>query len=97
MSKRKEEYVERLEAQIRELKSENRSLLKRVRRLSKGYRKFLDQEHDEDVKEAPKAISDEIKACWECTKGVLIKKVVLNRSWRECTVCPKRTRVKILI
>jgi dsDNA-specific endonuclease/ATPase MutS2 len=94
---REEKELDRLEKQVRELKKENKSLHKRLKQLSRGYRKFLAAETEEEDKEALSAAKKEAeKICYDCQKGILEVKVVLNRRWRECTICPKRTRTKLI-
>lgn len=91
---REEREVERLEKQVRELKSLNKSLLKRLRKLNKGYQSYLDKELEE---ETPKVLlKEEPKICFDCGKGTLEVKIVLNRRWRACTICSKKTKVKII-
>jgi hypothetical protein len=89
---------ERLEILVRDLKSENRQLRQRLSKLSKGYYKYLieemEQESEVEIKKKDK-IEDK-KICFDCQKGVLEKIVVLNRYWRQCNVCEKRTKTKII-
>jgi hypothetical protein len=92
--KRKEEdLVESFEQKIRELKSENRQLHKRLKKVSKGYKAYLDNDLEDDIIEEKR---EEKKICWDCARGELLVKIVLNRRWRECTICNKRTKVKII-
>jgi predicted nuclease with TOPRIM domain len=84
--------IDRLEKENRELKSENRRLFKLVRRLNKGFYKLL----DEEVVEEQQVPEEVVKECWDCGKGKLLVRIVLNRRWRECDVCDKRTKVKII-
>ena len=90
---------ERLELQVRELKSENKQLRQRLNKLSKGYYKYLieemNQESEQDIKRKEKV--EEKKICFDCQKGILEKKIILNRYYRECNICQKRTKAKLLI
>jgi hypothetical protein len=90
--RREEDQVESLERQVRELKSLNRSLMKRLKRVSRGYRKYLADDVDEP--EEPK--KEEQKICYDCSRGIMEIKIILNRRWRECSVCGKRTKVKVI-
>jgi len=92
---RKANDQERLEEQVRRLKSENRHLHKRLKRITKGYRHYLDSEPIDEIKD-PKVKKEPEKVCFECERGVLELKLILNRRFRECNVCNNRTKVKIL-
>lgn len=90
---REEDKVESLEIQVRELKSENRQLHKRLKKLSRGYYKYL----EEDVHEEPEPIKKEEKRiCFDCTRGEMVLHIILNRRFRECNVCGRRTKTKII-
>jgi formamidopyrimidine-DNA glycosylase len=88
--------IERLERQVRELKSINKTLLRRVKKLNKGYYKFLDEEEraqEEPIEPVVNKNAD--KDCWDC--GGLLKVVLVhNRRFRLCQDCGKRTHVKII-
>lgn len=90
---REEDYIESLEQKLRDLKSENRYLNKQLKKVTRGYRKYLNEEPVEEIKKPSK---DDPKDCWECSRGKLIVKVVLDRRFRECDVCGKRTKTKII-
>ena len=90
---RDDEQKERLEALVREQKKQIRQLEKRVKKLARGYRKFLDEDPLDDE---PEVILEDKKECWDCGKGVLEAFIVFNRRWRCCNLCGKRTRVKIM-
>jgi len=84
----------RLENLVREQKSIIRQLNKKLRRISRGYRSYLDKDIFEEVESI--TTSKEIeKVCFECEKGILELKILLNRRWRECNICSYRTKVKI--
>lgn len=89
--KRELDEVERLYKEIRELKAENRSLMKRLRKTNKGYYKLRDDEKIED-EDIPK----EVKMCWDCGVGEYKELIVHNRRWRCCTNCGKRGKVTII-
>ena len=102
MSKRSKEdkLVEQLEAKIRELKQENKTLHKRLSRVNKGYYKYLiedfeNETSEEEVKKKEK--KEELKLCFVCNVGYLNKVLILNRYWRECSnpKCDNRTKVKV--
>jgi hypothetical protein len=87
-----EDQVESLERQLRELKSINRSLMRRLKNVSRGYRKYLSKDVDEP--EEPKREAQKI--CYDCGRGTMDIKIILNRRWRECSVCGKRTSTKMV-
>ena len=90
--------IERLERQVRELKSINKTLLRRVKNLNKGYYKFLDEEEkaqEEALEEVPVNKKDADKDCWDCG-GVFKVVLVHNRRFRLCQGCGKRTSVEII-
>ena len=89
---REQSDKERLEKLVRELKSENRQLKKRLGRLTKGYRKYLDK--DDTIEEENSPIITK-KLCYDCN-GELIKIEMLGRSWRICNGCGKRTTTKYI-
>lgn len=89
---REDRYIQRLEEEIRELKKTKKSLEKRIKKLSRGYRAYLDKDFEEESD--PK--QEEKKICWECGVGEYKLYVILNRRWRACSECGKRGKVKIL-
>ena len=90
---REQSDKERLEKLVRELKSENRQLKKRLGRLTKGYRKYLDKDVEES--EEP-LVKEEVKICYECSHGIMKLVIVANRRWRQCDQCLNRTKAKIV-
>lgn len=90
-AKRDRDEVEVLQEKIRELKSINRSLHKQLKKINKGFRKIreYDDEPEEEVK--PKV---EEKQCWDCGVGILQRFEILDKYYRACTNCLRRTRAK---
>lgn len=89
-NKRQEDETERLLKQNRELKATNRSLMKQLKKLNKGYYKLREEETIEDVPEVVK------KMCWDCGFGEYKEIIVHNRRWRACTNCGKRGKASII-
>lgn len=87
------DLIERLEQENRELKSIKRSLEKRVKKLSRGYRKFLDAD---PLEEDNKEVQIQTKMCYDCKVGEYKLHIIANRRWRACTNCDKRGKVEIL-
>lgn len=78
--------------QIRELKAENRNLKKRIRELEK-------REHFYDDKDLEDIIDEVIikkEQCPECFRCTLEDKLVINRHWKQCSICGWRDKAKIL-
>ena len=94
--KREENQLDRLEKENRQLKALNKSLLKRLRKVSKGYNRFLMEEAEEEKQEALDEVGKEVdKTCWDCGGDYKIIKI-LDRRWRQCQGCQKRGKVKII-
>lgn len=88
---REDKKIDRLEKENRELKSLVRQLNKRLKKLSRGYRAYLDKDIEEEKPEV-----EETKICWDCNRGEYKLYVIGNRRWRACTECNKRGKVKIM-
>jgi len=82
--------VARLEQKLRELKSINRSLSKKLRRINKGYRK-LRSEPEEESEERSKPQPNLCPDCKEPVRPV----EVAGRKWESCRDCGWRSQVKI--
>jgi SMC interacting uncharacterized protein involved in chromosome segregation len=96
MSKRtkEEKLVDQLEAKIRELKQENRTLHKRLSRITKGYKAYLDKE--DLTEEAVVSKKEEKKICYECGTGEYRLIIIGNRRFRRCVDCGKTGKVTII-
>lgn len=70
--------VDVLEARIRELKSIIRSLQKKLKKASKGYRKHFIDETEE--------VEDKL-LCPHCSKGNIKETVVLGYVFQNCSTC----------
>lgn len=88
---REQRILDRLYQENRDLKKEVKSLRNSIRKLNKGYVKL-----EEEEKITEKDIPVEAKLCYDCNRANLEKIVVLNRYWRECPNCGKRTKTKII-
>lgn len=90
MGKRKkpddEDRVEELEQQIRELKSINRHLMKRLKKLDRGFK--YDEIYDEDD------VSNK-NMCPDCSRGELIEIFIINRKLTRCEICGYRRTEKL--
>lgn len=91
----KNDEVERLEQEVRELKAVNRSLQKRIKKLDRGYREEEDNSK-KPKREVPADKEEPVgRACPECHTGTEVERIVLDRRWLECTKCDRRTKAKI--
>lgn len=89
--KREQDELERLQQEVRTLKSTNKALLKRLKKLNKGYYK-LAEEDKLDEEDIPKNVK---KLCWDCD-SLYAEIIVHNRRWRQCQGCGKRGKVSII-
>jgi zona occludens toxin (predicted ATPase) len=96
MSKKKsKDEVEELEQQIRELKSINRALLRRLKKVDRNYKEIFDEkdienEHRKKAKEEERAK----RACTHCERGELTEIDILGRIFTRCTVCDWKSGAK---
>lgn len=78
--------LEQLEKQVRELKSLNRSLMKQLKKLSKG------TQFEEDEFEFKDPIKKQV--CEHCGKGTIEIVNIVGREFFKCTTCDHKGRVK---
>lgn len=89
--------ITRLEKEIRELKSINRSLLKQIKKLSKGIHR---QEYEDAVGMVENGSEKEEqkepgKRCPECSHPGLRTVVIAGRRFENCSICEyKSKRIK---
>lgn len=90
MAKKKtEDEVTRLEEQIRELKSVNRSLMKRLKKVDRHYKDVINERDEETPeKEGTK------RTCPHCERGDVTEVDLLGRVFERCTVCDWRSKTK---
>lgn len=95
---REDRELETLRAQNRELKQQNRSLMKQVKKLSRGYLKYLAEEDKDEKEQIVEDIVEKTvdKICFDCG-GIYRKHEILNRTYRLCDNCGKRGKTKILV
>jgi hypothetical protein len=91
---REDRELDRLRKEVRDLKSTNKSLLRQVKKLSRGYNRYLAEEDDKKEEALEELIETTVeKTCWDC--GGNYKKVeICGRSFRTCDGCGKRGKVK---
>ena len=91
--KRKEEdEVEKLEKEIRELKMINRSLLKRLRKVDKGFDEFIKDKSEERQNE--KYEEEKKPDCPNCRKGFTARVNIAGRNFSRCEVCGWRSKAE---
>ena len=98
---RKPKYIkekdinERLEKENRDLKNLCRSLQKRLKKVSKGYNQFLEEDGVEETSQALTKVTAELeKICYDCGIGSMIKIDLGTRYYRACNNCTRRTKSK---
>jgi hypothetical protein len=92
MARRKKEAdddVEKLEIEVRKLKSENRHLQKRLKKSNKKYKPEHDREKLIEEDHAPKRL-----VCQQCGKGEIVSTELGPRKLVRCTVCDYRKTLK---
>lgn len=90
-----DDTIERLEKEIRELKTINRSLLRRLKKVDKGYHKAIEDDHEEESqKERTRSEKQYKQHCPECAKGVIEEVIVAGRKFVRCDLCGHRSRAE---
>lgn len=88
--KKPKDEVEVLEQKIRELKSINRNLMKRLKKVDRNFKEVIDDSVEEDSvaqKEDPNK-----RTCPHCSRGEIAEISILGRVFLKCTVCDWRSR-----
>jgi hypothetical protein len=96
MSKRKnkeEDEVEKLEKEIRELKSLNRSLLRRLRKIDKGFNEYVKEANHEEEEE-PRTPPERRSLCSSCGRSELTNITVAGRCFKRCELCGWRSKTE---
>ena len=88
-----DDEVDRLQQEVRELKSLNRSLLKRLKKVDRFYHESLEQE--EAVVEAKPVYTTPPK-CPKCGIGKMLAVTVVGRSFTRCEDCGHRTKAGLV-
>ncbi len=82
---REERLTERLQEENRKLKSENKTLRRKLRETTKGYYKFMIAEDEEEEKKAIETVKTIAKKiCYTCQIGELILVDLGVRYYRQC-------------
>lgn len=84
-AKKEQDYVEKLELEIRELKSINRSLMKQLKKLSKGIHKQEYEEALEQIVNEPKEETG--RSCPQCGSKRLKQIEIAGRRFESCNIC----------
>lgn len=90
MAKKKDDSeIDRLEQQVRELKSINRSLMKRLKKVDRHYKDVINEPAEpEQEKEGTK------RTCPNCERGEITEVDLLGRIFERCSVCDWRSKTK---
>lgn len=86
-----DDEIEKLQKEIRELKSINRALLKRLKKLDRNYEESLDREEETKYKEH---VVHKNPACHHCGKGQLIDVDLAGRIFQRCDTCDFRSKTR---
>ncbi len=81
-------------AEIRKLRSENRNLKKRLKRLERKEHIFDEQDEEDLIQELPIGESQRPLGCMECGKGEIKTFELMGKVYGTCTVCGDRKRLK---
>lgn len=87
--KPREDEIDRLEKENRELKALNRQLTKRLRKVDRYFRKTLEIE-EEEARKAPKT-QKKVPDCSQCKDGFLQEITFMGKSFKKCNKCAFRT------
>lgn len=86
--KNRDTEVERLEKEVRDLKSLNRQLTKRLKKIDRQFRKNLELE-EEELRKPPKR-EKIVPDCPACFKGNLMDIELGSKLLRKCNTCAYR-------
>lgn len=90
-----DDTIERLEKEIRELKTINRSLLRRLKKVDKNYSKEIEESYEEKTQQEPMSHAKVYKSyCTECAKGTLEEVTVAGRKFIRCELCGFRSKAQ---
>ena len=85
----KEDYTDKLEKEIRELKAINRSLMRQLKKISKGINKeAYDNALEElELSNEKKETKPQRNKCSECGKGTIVEVNIVGRIFHRCDTC----------
>lgn len=91
-----EDEVSKLEKEIRELKSLNRSLLRRLKKVDKGFGEYAKEidygKEEEEHKPTPPPIKQPL--CGSCGRSELTEITIAGRQFKRCEICGWRTKAE---
>ena len=92
-----EDRVDELEKEVRELKGLNRSLMKQLKKLSKGINRLEFEEalerldNEQEISEKTKGSKDSGRKCPDCNSKSLNQFELAGRKFERCEVCGYRS------
>jgi len=89
-----EEEIIKLEKEIRELKSINRSLLRRLRKIDKGFHEFVKESEDEKEEKQPEPATPRKQPCGSCGRYELTDVTIAGRYFKRCEGCGWRSKAE---
>lgn len=94
----KDDTVEKLEKEIRELKSLNRTLMRRLKKTDRHYKEIEDeieeQSSTEDIEKFYKPTKQVSTVCPNCSRNELESITVVNRAFQKCANCGWRSKAE---
>ncbi len=95
--KNRDDYLESLEREVKDLKSVNRQLMRRLKKVDRNYKaseELTDKDKQDDDKQVQKEAKDRALRCPSCHEGRMLEIVVMNRCLRKCDKCEYRTKAQ---
>ena len=91
---KEQDQIELLEKENRELKAINRSLLKQLKKLSRGINKEEYDKAIEEINEVKKEPdqSSHVKKCPECSRASLTEFIIAGRLFERCNICDYKSK-----
>lgn len=90
------DHTEKLELEIRELKALNRTLMKRLKKVDRDFRKIEDLEAELEDYHKQEDFTPKKKVCPSCTRGAIIEVDLGTRTLRRCELaCGWRETKKV--
>jgi len=92
-----EDEISRLEKEIRELKSINRSLLRRLRKIDKGFNDYVKETEyvkEEEISRTKPNSTARRSICGSCGRSELTDITIAGRCFKRCETCGWRSKAE---
>lgn len=91
-----DDEVERLQKEVRELKSLNRSLMKRLKKIDREYAEEIEKANSERAQsEDVPSVQTRRSLCGHCGKGNIVTVDIVGRKFQKCDTCDWKSGRKI--